>query len=380
LDATHSQQGGTLATQVPPDFGYGLVLSAETTDLEEIPSVVPPVADEHSETAVSVAPDGSASLAVTTTFARDRADEMRDELAGTSLKELGERYANYYQSEFPDMEVLKPLAMHDERLANRIVLSESYQVPKFWRDGERSLYTEATDGYLKLPHVVRRTLPLSLSYPVWIEDVFKVVLPFRSGVQSRNDASTDGIFKFSRDIHNDGAKLVATFEYRSLAEEVPVAQVPAHLEALQRARDWNTINLADESAESEGVVHEASKQAPTSLKGLWFVGALALGLMLWPAGRGLRGLRRRREFKRRQVGRQGESPAEPASASTRAAAEVVLGKLACNCGQPLSAAPVEWTALRYQGAALHAGRVVCPRCGDAQRRYFSLEGSEQEIH
>jgi transglutaminase-like putative cysteine protease len=377
LDATYSQQGGTLATQVPPDFGYGLVLAPETTALEVIPAPPPSGPDQRSETAVSVTPDGTATLDVTTTFAQSRADEMRDELAGSSLKELGERYANYYQTEFPDVEVLKPLEMHDERLANRILFVEHYQVPKFWRDGERSLYTEATDGYLKLPHVVRRTLPLSLSYPVWIQDVFKVVLPFRSSVDNRNDVSTDGIIKFSRDIRNDGVQLLATFEYKSLAEEVPVAKVPAHLEALQRARDWNTVTVGDESAaEASVVVHEPVKAVPTSLKGFWILGGVALAFMLWPVGRGVRALSRRRELKRGQRGTAGETPAEPATASNLEAAAAVLEKLTCNCGRSLRESPVEWTQLKYQGAVLHAVRVSCLHCGDLQRRYFSIAKAE----
>lgn len=373
LDATYSQQGGTLETQVAPEFGYGLVLSPDTTALEALPVLEVPVPDLHANTAVSVSPDGSALLDVTTVFARGRADEMRDNLTSESMKELAERYANFYQAEFPDVEVTTPLSLQDERLANRISIREHYRVPKFWRDGERSLYTESADGYLKFPRVVRRSRPLGLSHPVWIKDEYRVVLPFRSSVETRNDVSQDEAFKFSRDVRNDGVRVAAMFEYRSLADEVPLAKVPAHLEALQRARDWNGLALGDESAElGAGVVHEAAKEASTSLKSFWIIGGVALVLLVWPAGRGLRGLKRRREFARRQLGGKGETAAQATSATTRTAAELALTKQACGCGQSLATAPIEWTALRYQGAALHVARLECAHCGETLRRYFSL--------
>ena len=379
LDATYSQQGGTLETQVPPEFGYGLVLSPDTTALEALPTPTAPVPELHANTAVSVASDGSALLDVTTVFARRRADQMRDNLASESVKELAERYANFYQTEFPDVEVTTPLTLEDERLENRISIQEHYRVPKFWRDGERALYTESTDGYLKLPRVVRRTRPLGLSHPVWIKDDYRVMLPFRSGVEARHDVSEDDAFKFTRDIRNDGVHVNATFEYRSLANEVPLAKMSAHFEALQRARDWNVLGLGDEIVEQGAAVElEVAKAAPTSLKTFWIVGGVALVLLVWPAGRGLRGLRRRREFARRQRGGEGETAADATSATTRAVAETALIRQACSCGQSLATAPIAWTALRYQGAALHVARQECPHCGDSLRHYFNLtaEGSE----
>jgi len=377
LDATYAQQGGTLATQVAPDFGYGLVLSPDTTGLEAIPTTAASAPEERSETTVSVASDGAAALDVTTTFLRGRADDMRDELASKPLKDIGERYTNYYQSEFPDVEVAQPIEMTDERLDNRVTVREHYRVPKFWRDGERSLYTEATDGYLKQPHVVRRTRPLSLSFPVWIEDVFVVNLPFRSSVESRNDVSTDGIIKFSRDIHNTGAQLLTTFEYKSFAGTVPLEKMAEHLAALQRARDCNTVTFSDESADAVAApARRPARTAPTSLKSLWVLGSLALALMLWPAGRSLGGLLRRRRIKRLQRAHQGETPAHPANVSSLKVAEAALTRLACDCGRELTEASVEWSSLRYHGAALQAGRVLCPACGEALRRYFKLEKTE----
>ena len=155
-----------------------------------------------------------------------------------------------------------------------------------------------------------------------------------------------------------------------------VANVPAHLEALQRAHDWNTINLTDESADqtSDAVVEpQRSRMVPISLKGFWIIGGVALAIMAWPVLRGTRGLLRRRAFNRRRLGAVGETPAQPTPATSLEAAAAVLEKLVCSCGQSLRESPVVWTQLKYQGAALHAVRVSCLACGDAHRRYFSLE-------
>jgi transglutaminase-like putative cysteine protease len=109
LDATYAHQGGTLATQAGLDYGYGLVLAPDTTALEAIASPLLTAPNVRSQTSVVVLPDGSARLDVSTHFSGREADAKRRELSSRSLAEISETYANFYQSEFVDVEVVEPL-------------------------------------------------------------------------------------------------------------------------------------------------------------------------------------------------------------------------------------------------------------------------------
>ena len=372
LDATHGLQGGELDTQVAPDFRYGLVLAASTTELEQIPSTPLAVPGEQNLTKVTVGPDGAATLDVSTDYEGEQADDLRGELASRSLKELADRYANYYETEYSNIDVLTPPEVHDDRPRNLIHVAEHYRVPNFWRDEQRQLYTETIGGYLKPPHTVRRTLPLALSHPVWITQKFEVVLPFESSVDAQHHSAGDGIVKFSRDIRNAGPSVTASFEYRSFAPSVPVDKVGEHIKALQQARQWNTLNLEDESRDQQTGARP-QRRNDSSMFAFWVVGGVALTVLVWPAALGVRGLRRRRAFKRRQSSAKGETPGSPQDVASLAAADAALSKVRCSCGKPFGSAEAQWSTLRFEGAVLHAGRITCPECDDSRCRYFKVE-------
>ena len=374
VDATHAQQGGTLATQFEPDFAAGLLLSPTATDLESIPARALGEPEQQSDARLKVAADGSAALEIATTFRGSEADDKRSEISGSSLQMLSEQYANYYGKQFPDLQVLEPLQVEDQRLQNRVLTRERYRVGAFWRNGERYLPAEAGEGFLSLPRVVRRVSPLALRHQVWLESRFTIALPFVSTMPSETEVIEDGFFKFSREIRNTGAEVVATFAYRSLADEVPAERVPEHVTALQRAQDHDGINVYEED-QPQGRATPRSDGADL-LVVIGTLGGLMALLFAWPTARALAKAFRRRKFRRARLGDLGETPARAAPAGTFQSAEAALAKLRCACGQALDAVAVEWSSLRFQDATLHAARLQCSSCGDAQRRYFSIARAE----
>jgi transglutaminase-like putative cysteine protease len=373
IDATHSQQGGTLATQVEPEFGYGLVLSPDTTDLEAIPLALPTEPERLDETRLEVAADGSAMLQITTTFLRRQADDERGVVSATSPAELGERYANYYAKRFPDLQVLEPLGVEDQRVENRLRTRERYKLGSFWQEGERYLQAEASDGFLDLPSVVRRATPLRLRHPVWVESHLTVALPFASTLRSDDSEIDDRFFKFSRRIRSIGAEVAATFVYQSLTDRVPAERVPAHVVALQQARDHAGVVVykRDDGAQV------AARDSRDVFMSLGVLVAVLTAVFAWPIARGLSNARRRQKFSSVRQGDVGETPALAMSVGTFRSAEQALLGLRCSCGQTLRDAVVQWTPLRFQQATLHSARLQCSGCGSAQTRYYSIATPER---
>lgn len=371
LDATYAQQGGTLATQAGLDYGYGLVLEPDTTGLEAIPFKALSSPSLRSRTEVRVESSGSARLDVTTQYSDSEADAKRSSLSRSSLSEISEQLANYYQREFIDVDVVEPLSVRDDRRANSIVATEHYRVRQFWREGARWLYAAETDGYLKLPNVVRRTLPLHLSHPVWVQESFAVELPFMSELEDRYDSVADDALMFSRDIKETGTRVLVTFNYRSLGGSVPSAKASEHFHMLQRAREWNGFNLSGDDAPQVSS-HRRAADLKVLLTTFGVIAGLVALVFAWPAAKRARAWLRKRRFARSQRGSAGETPAQPALAASLHAAELMLSKTRCSCGQRLFDDPIEWSMLRFEGGVLHAARSLCGTCGQPARRYFNV--------
>jgi transglutaminase-like putative cysteine protease len=370
IDATHSLQGGTLASQIAPEFGRGLALSPETTELDTITRAEPSAPERDTTTDITVNADESATIDVTTAMAGSAADDMRSQLADSSSKELGEQYANYYQRAFPELNVATPLEVSDARAENTLRLSEHYRALHFWRKGERALYPDSIERLLEPPRVVRRALPLAVEYPAWARETFNVKLPFASALTPSSSTIADAAMTYTRSVTSNGSFVSARHEYKSLAEVVPLASVSEHLATLQRARDDDGLFLTDGSDADEDDAVAPTREV--SQKGtLAVLGSLG-ALLVIPAVIGIRWFVRRRRFRKLRDGNVGDTPARPALVGTKQDALVEMTRARCDCGRPIGSVPIDVSDLRFGGAMLVVGRVECGACGNAVRRYFSV--------
>ncbi len=389
IDATWAHQGGTLDTVAPPDLGAVLVVAPETTALSDVPVPAPTEPPTVIASEYHVSSTGSATLTVRSTYRGEQADSQRSEVATRSLADLSHDFLNFYERSFPGVTPAQPLDIKDDRDADVITVTESYALPNFWRDGERRIDPDAIWGYLEPPKAERRETPLSLHYPVWIRETERIELPFLPELDAAEKTLTDGVIELRRHVAIEGSAVATTYEYKSLAEAVPLAGIAKHLQILAQARHEVGVGLHDENDNQNGSASTDDSAAPSARRlppgppSYWLLIELGAGLVV---GVGAliyfsRGKRRKKKFLARRDGERGDLPAKPAIVASLAEAREVLTRAPCSCGAPLPGTAVTFAELWFEGEPLGAGRVTCENCGDTRRGYYRLtntEGDEPE--
>lgn len=293
IDATRSAQGGRPATWEPPGFERALVLAPGTASLSTIPTAKwtePQVLVEETYTVASDAQ--SARLDVSSTYRGDEADEMRGWVATTAHAELAKDYLDYYSHADPAIKALSEPIFHDDRDANVLRVTESYQLPEFWKEGTRDLSGWAVQERLVKPDSTQRVAPFAIEHPVDVEHRLTV----RGGAwaaESRESIDLSA-FSFHSKLTSVGGAVVATFRYRSLQDHVAPDEVKGYLDSVGKTRDALRFTVSRSATASQGA-------AVPSGALLWLgvvAGVVATGWIGLVAARAVRRQRRRSSFSR----------------------------------------------------------------------------------
>jgi hypothetical protein len=255
----------------------------------------------------------------------------------------------------------------DDVATNRLVITERYRIPTFWKDGAREIIAERIEEELDTPRISRRTMPLAVSFPVHVAQHIEVRLGRDPGVFDREGVVDDGITRFSYKVGSDGSALVADFTLRTLSDNVAPNLVKAHLESLDKIRKNLEVEL-DENG--------ASVAAAT-----WVWLAVLLGLVALPLGIGLFKLRgQTRPDPLAETEPQVTAPPQP-EPGLRPETAVPLARtelgnhvanLRCACGSRYAAdaIDVESQTITFDGRRMVVVGLACSSCGQARDLYF----------
>lgn len=248
LDPTRTHQTGPLAERTSSHFGQALVVRAGETGLAEI-SRPPRAAGRAREkiTFTSHAFDRPVEMAVETAYDGDRATGMRAYLAGRTAAQVTRDYLNYYLAKFPGLAGRDPVRWTDDREGNRLLVSETYEVPDFWtRKGEGwrgELYPHAIGELVRAPASQTRRAPLALSHPM------DTLVEIRIDLHEEWDASPldlkveDAFSRYVSSTRSEGRVIRASYHYQTKEDHVPAAEVGAHAASLAKIREDLVLTL-----------------------------------------------------------------------------------------------------------------------------------------
>jgi transglutaminase-like putative cysteine protease len=244
IDATDSDLGGALEDRDPPAFERALVLRPGTRDLTRIP--VP----DRREPAVVVSEaftlgrgGSSARLDVVSTFRRGEADAMRADLASTSPQDLAKQYLEDYARDEAEIKALAPPAVRDDRARNILVVTESYELPTFWKNGKRELRGWEVEHHVPPRVAATRATPLSVPHPVHVRHEIVVRAPARLRLGRFGESLTGRAFSFTSALSTSGRECTLTFDYRTLADSVRPEHLKAHALDVERLDDALSFEL-----------------------------------------------------------------------------------------------------------------------------------------
>jgi len=252
-DVTSQAQGGDFDRFEESHPGEALVVAAGSSGLEAAPRQVLARAQVSSRAVFDLVKgsDQEADLRVSTTYRDSMADAMRFKLRSVRLEELQKNFLNYYRTRYPQIDVAEPISSTDDPAGNELVIQERYRIPQAFVAGENGVKhfafeAELVNERLRAPrHTVRR-LPLALDFPTWVEQVVEVRTPEGFNVQDEANQIETPQFRFGMRISHKDNGTTCEYQYRTLADEVSVNELPVFVKKREDARKatYFEFNLA----------------------------------------------------------------------------------------------------------------------------------------
>jgi len=374
IDATASEQGGSLAALERPPFLRVLPVDRDAPSLVRLePRPLTFATKTVDERYVVTSWEAPAKLQVETTYRGSSADYMRGELDRVSREETRRSYLDYYARIDREVRSTAPLAVHDDRETNELKIVEQYEIPHFWDGTTRELYGWAIHDYLGGPRTPQRTMPLGVRFPVRVEHRLHLVLPAPVAVPPLDARIDSPASHFEGHARGRGSTIDVEYSYESRRESLPAAEVATHLAKLG-AIEGRLSYVVDHSRRPRPPEAERPRPSVTlpsaaiaKPRSAWWT----MAGMLTAAG--LVGLSVRLTRRRTAAfpTHAGDAPAQALEIEREEEAHRLFEESACTCGA--AGAPAhESHFATYAGRRLTVLSRLCGACGHQHALYFAV--------
>lgn len=170
VDPTMTNQSGPIKERFLPNFRWALPVHLDTQALVAIPFEPKPELFHIRELIECGLPGDTASLTIVTTAEGYEADQLRNMCQREGKHDVARRYLEFNQRRMKQAHQTHPLDVTDQPAHNRMILTESYELPDFPPvDGSwtRRIWLMATEisRYLPLDDFTNRRSPIGLFFP-----------------------------------------------------------------------------------------------------------------------------------------------------------------------------------------------------------------------
>lgn len=261
IDPTDMLQGGRAEDFVEPDYGFALPIRPGSNRLEPLPSDPATTPSSTVEEAFDFPrADGlPLGLKVKSVYERADADWMRNRLAWRSPHGLAQDYLEYYARRYPGLRAVAPLAVADDREANRVTVEEAYELS--WEtlhaDGLVNKFPlrAAISHDLPSPSVAERRSPIGIGKKRYLRHTVRVSnLKAEFEGPKKADVSTPFFLLRLLSRNRDGAFEI-DWHFRTLMEEVPADAATRYVKAVRKLKNglyWTYDFAYEDEAEPAG--------------------------------------------------------------------------------------------------------------------------------
>ncbi len=244
FDPTRTLQGGTLDSAQQAHFGAALVVD-DAGKFETMPAEVLDAPDisivERFDLKAGVFE--KAKMNIESTYLGAEADRMRSYIADTSKDEVTRQYLNFYKDQFPNISVSAPFVVNDDRSGNKLALTESYALnPAFTKQDTDDkhyfeLHAHVVRSAARAPKTIVRTAPLRLNHPTHVRYQAVVNLPEPWTIKDLDETISAPGFTYNSSVRYKRDTVTASYEFKTLADDIPAADVPEHARKLEAVRE-----------------------------------------------------------------------------------------------------------------------------------------------
>lgn len=240
-DPTITEQGGLYNSTTLPAYGKALVLQKGNNNLSTIQAYL------HDKRILKeyykVRQNGEPSeFTIISRYEGFEADNQRSSFKSSNLSEVEKTYTNYYATNYPEIELRKPLSVRDEK--THFETEENYTINNIWENNEEypdqlnaAFYPLYLDYYLQKPDGKIRNMPLTLPYPLHIEEELIIDLYEPWNVKEEETTVENDYFRFSSKISYKNSAIYILYSYELLKDHVPAKDINVYLADLDKAKN-----------------------------------------------------------------------------------------------------------------------------------------------
>lgn len=254
VDATMSNQRGSLDEMSFPNLYWGLVIKGNTKDLTAIePSNVAQLRDSISVRQTLTLGKNLAQneFALETTYKGWQAERIRNYIDDVGVQVSSKDHLDYLAKYFPGIKLGQPLIVENGKTDNTVTIRESYLIDKFDK-ASRSNNKLFLQPYqildnVWLPNIRQRNAPFVLPHfldidveiQVQAEDA-KDIIWFDDSAVKVNDNKW---FNFERNVEKKGKNIAVSYQYASLLETVSAEEFRQYANLLEDIENGLAFSL-----------------------------------------------------------------------------------------------------------------------------------------
>lgn len=284
LDPTRAPQLGELEMLSQANFEQALVLEEGTRGLQAMAAPESTLQQRKVKAVFDARGgiDAPVQLTVTTVLQGASAEAQRDALSSESREQTQKGYLNFYARYYPGVKALGMFGVQDDGSANRVTITERYEIADFWphvaerKRREAQIEVPEVMAYLRAPQTALRQAPLWLKHPSLLIHSTEVLLPEDWSIKAETSKIEDPAFLLERSVALRTGVLHIDDRYESRADHVPAGGVAAYVANLDKAREALGYVLykgdTQAPAPSTGQGWQQRLNWPVALLGLVFLG------------------------------------------------------------------------------------------------------------
>jgi len=284
VDPTVSSQRGELTDLYIPAYGYSLILRDGQNRL--VPVSPGRINDYTINETVDARYYDTSRYTINTLYIGGSANDIRQAFAENSMKDMEEKYHDYYSSSYDHIRQIGPITISDDSIKNEFKVNKEYAIPQLWKTNDKgkkyfNFMVRLIGQSLHDPGDITNDQPVALPYPLSVHYTVMFNLPERWGFGSEAMHIKNDSYEFDFKPELFGNSMTLYYTLRTFKDHIPASELSDYKNDYKRMESILYFDLykeaPDANTENWGS-DRAPKDIPDVLNGR-FRGAKAC----WPA-------------------------------------------------------------------------------------------------
>ncbi|AEL26729.1 DUF2569 family protein [Cyclobacterium marinum] len=250
IDPTLSLQGGDLDHTYFPDYGLGLLVKENNSELITLPK--PKKSEINIQEKIYVdSVGGHAMIEIKTIYSGNKADNVRAEFENNPISSIQKEYLNFYNNLYPGIVETEKIRFYDEHRFgnNEVLVEENYKIENFWLENEEEnyiysrVYPLVLESLVNYPNATARNSHYNLGSPFSFKQETQVLLPEPWHVEDSKNEIEGSSYKYTNQIQGYGERIAVQYSYDLYNDFIEGEKVAEFLSAHENIKNDLMFNL-----------------------------------------------------------------------------------------------------------------------------------------